>query len=193
MSSLSDYWPPLIRRISEEKMDEQYPDLKNEHLSLGEMPGGAIIEKEMMTTMRYSTTGALIFSPLQWFHLRRRALSAEKKALIKFIPNFKYNMAVGAAGGAVLGLAKALIQYGPFLTEEQVVNMSINLRRDKVQDRWSRTTARMASMCVVPMILYTQGPLPMRIACGFAIGTVLSIPVSYTDLDFAFTYALPGY
>ena len=192
-STIDDFWPPLIRRISDEKMDEKYPDLKNEHLSLGEMPGGAIIEKEMMTAMRYSTVAALFFSPLQWFHLRRRALSPEKIAQVKFIPNFKYNMAVGAAGGAVLGLTKALVQYGPFLSEEQVVNMSIMLRRDKVQDRWSRTTARLASISVVPMILYTQGALPLRIACGFAIGTVMSIPVSYTELDFAFTYALPGY
>jgi hypothetical protein len=191
LDSLSDFWPPIIRKFSEEKMNKKYPELKNEHLSLGEMPGGAIIESEMMTMMRYTTSAALIYTPLEWFRSRRLALTAEQKAKILITPNFKRNMALGAAIGAATGLAKAFIQYG-MLTEEQVVDMAIGLRRDKVQDRWSRTTARMASMSVVPMILYTQGSLPMRVACGFAIGTVLSIPVSYTELDFAFTYALPG-
>lgn len=190
--TVSDFWPPLVRRISEEKMNEKYPDLKNENLSLGEMPGGAIIEREMMTVMRYTTSAALFYSPFEWFRGRRRALTEEKRALVKFAPSFKRNMAIGATAGAVLGFAKAVGQYGLFLTEEQVVDLAVTLRRDKIQDRWSRTTARMASMAVVPMILYIQGPLPMRIACGFGLGTVLSIPVSYTELDFAFTYALPG-
>lgn len=191
LDSLSDLWPPIIRKFSEQKMDQKYPELKNEHLSLGEMPGGAIIEREMMTMMRYTTSAALIYTPLEWFRNRRRALTPDQKALVLITPNFKRNMAVGAVAGAAMGLIKAFGQYG-MLSEDQVVDMAIGLRRDKVQDRWSRTTARMASMSVVPMILYTQGPLPLRVACGFGIGTVLSIPVSYTELDFAFTYALPG-
>lgn len=190
--SIADLWPPLVRKISEEKMAEKYPELKNDALSLGEMPGGAIIEREMMTMMRITSCAALAFSPYQWFRNRRLALSEDKKALVKFIPSFKRNMAYGAAAGAVLGLVKAFGQYGFFMTEEQVVEMALALRQDKVQDRWSRTTARMASVSVVPMILYAQGPLPIRIGCAFGVGTVLSIPISYTELDFAFTFALPG-
>lgn len=182
------YCPPVISKID----PARYPHLIRKKMLLYDYPGGALIEKDMMRMMRWTCPLAMfVVTPLEWRRCRNLILREADKPSVKFWPKLQRNMALAAAGGAALGAVDALAKNWR-LTEREVVEAAVALRTDVEQDRWSRTSGRLATAMVLPMIMYSRGPLLLRIGCGFGVGTVLSIPVSFTELDFAFWYALPG-
>lgn len=176
--------PPLLRKIE----PADYPELATAKL-LFDFPGGAIIERDMMTCMRWTCSASLVVTPLLWWRARRWLLTPEARAAVPLLANFQRNLAIGAVGGAALGAVVAVAKYAG-LSEHEVVRMAVGLRKDSEQDRWSRTSGRLATAAVIPMIIYTSGSLPVRVACGFGLGMVASIPISATDFDFAFNFGV---
>ena len=125
--------PVLLRRID----PAAHPDLKLVH-NVGDLPGGVLIERQMMSGMRYGVLVGLFATPLR-VRYARRFLMGKARDAVSHLETARHTLAVSWFGGALCGVCQSMFEHRGW-SDERIVAEAARLRRNKVEDRWQRIT-----------------------------------------------------
>ena len=169
-----------------------YPTLgKREATLVGKRPGGVIIESDTHWFLRRFVPVSMCFAPVLSWRRRRRFATEAGKATVKSMESFRQCVVFGTSAAMATSLAYSLgtdVLRLRFKNSDEVVDEALSIAMDPTASRWARTTGALQFVCSTLSVAAGVTSVPARVAYGWGIGTVLALPISWSEFDKSLGY-----